>query len=308
MNEDVVELEHPGSLGASQRHGRFDYSPIVARPPLRWPGGARVAVWMVLNLEYFHFSETFPGSPDPGAVPDVPGYSLREYGNRVGVWRLMEILDRHQIRATAAVNSELCLHAPAIIEAGQARSWEWMGHGVSNSVRIPGRTASEQGAMIESTLTGISAATGVRPTGWLGPGLAETQETPDLLRQAGLTYVADWVNDDQPFPMTTAYGDLYSIPYTFELNDKLIFGSRGAPASELHDMIVDQFDVLHREGADSGRVMAIALHPYLTGQPFRSAHLDRALTHLRQRDDVWWATGSEIIEAYRRSTEMQEHE
>jgi peptidoglycan/xylan/chitin deacetylase (PgdA/CDA1 family) len=158
--------------------------------------------------------------------------------------------------------------------------------------------------MIQSTLDGITAATGVRPVGWLGPGLAETEVTPDLLREAGLTYVADWVNDDQPFPLATEHGDLYSIPYTFELNDKLIFGARGAPASELYDVIVDQFEVLYREGAESGRVMAIALHPYLTGQPFRSKYLDQALAHLRQRDDVWWATGSEIIEAYRRSTEM----
>jgi peptidoglycan/xylan/chitin deacetylase (PgdA/CDA1 family) len=283
----------------NNNHERFDYSPIVNREPLRWPNAARVAIWVVPNIEHFHFTESFPGSPDSGAVPDVPGYSLRDYGNRVGIWRMMEVLDRHEVPVTAAINSDICRHAPAIVDAGIARGWEWMAHGTSNSVRIPGLTPDDQRELVEDVLGTISDAVGTRPRGWLGPGLGETAETPDVLREAGLTYVADWVNDDQPFAMRTTHGDLYSIPYAYELNDKLIFGARGVPASRLYQMLVDQFDVLYAEGAQHPRVMGIALHPFITGQAFRSKYLDQALGYLRGHDDVWWATGSEIVDAYR---------
>lgn len=284
-------------------HGRFPYSPIVDRPPIRWPNGARVAVWVIPNVEHFHFDTALPGSPDPGAVPDVPGYAIRDYGNRVGIWRIMDVLDRYAIRATVALNAEVCDYEPRIIEAGNQRGWEWMGHGLSNSVRIPRLAESEERALIQDTVRRIEKGTGTHPSGWLGPGLGETVRTPDLLKSAGLEYVADWVNDDQPYAMQTTGGSLYSLPYSLDLNDKRIFETRGAPAIELRTMIVDQFDVLYREGEVSGRVMAIALHPYLTGTAHRIAQLDQALSYIHAHDQVWWATGREIVAAYRAQVE-----
>lgn len=280
-------------------HGRFAYSPIVDRPPLRWPNGAYVAVWVIPNIEHFRFEGAFPGSPDPGALPDVPSYAVRDYGNRVGVWRMMEVLDRHGIRATVALNAEVCEYEPQIIRAGNERNWEWMGHGLSNSIRIPRLGESEERELIQETVRRIEDSTGTHPSGWLGPGLGETKRTPDLLKEAGLEYVADWVNDDQPYGMRTSGGTLYSIPYSMELNDKRIFEARGAPGEEMRRIIQDQFDTLYREGEQSARVMAIALHPYLTGTPHRIKYLDQALAYVSQHEHVWLATGREIVAAYR---------
>jgi peptidoglycan/xylan/chitin deacetylase (PgdA/CDA1 family) len=275
----------------------------VDRPPLRWPNGARVAVWVIPNVEHFRFDSTFPGSPDPGASPDIPGYSIRDFGNRVGIWRVMEVLDRFGIRGTVALNAEVCDYEPQIIRAGNERKWEWMGHGVSNSVRVTRLTEDEERAHIHDTLQRIEAGTGTRPVGWLGPGLGETVRTPDLLREAGVEYVADWVNDDQPYAMTTAAGPLYSIPYSSTLNDKRIFEGRGETGSEWRTIIVDQFDTLYREGEHSGRVMAISLHPYLTGAGHRIKYLAEGLEYVAGHEHVWWATGSEIVAAYRAQAE-----
>jgi peptidoglycan/xylan/chitin deacetylase (PgdA/CDA1 family) len=285
-------------------HGRFPYRPIVDRPPLRWPNGAFVAVWVIPNIEHFRFDRPFAASPGSGAVPDVPGYAARDYGNRVGVWRFMRVLDRYGIRATVALNADVCDYEPEIVRAGCERGWEWMGHGQTNSVRLDELAQDEEERrVIGDTLARIEAATGARPRGWLGPGLAETVRTPDLLREAGLSYVADWVNDDQPYAMDTAHGALYAIPYTLELNDKRIIEARGASGRDFYAAIVDQFDTLYQEGADSGRVMAIALHPYLMGVPHRIRYLDEGLAYIHRHEHVWWATGAEIVDAYRQHCE-----
>lgn len=278
-------------------HGRFPYSPIVNRPPLRWPNGAHVAVWVIPNVEHFRFDLPVPGGR--GGAPDIPSYASRDYGNRVGVWRIMRTLDRYNIRASVMLNADVCEHEPDIIREGEKRGWEWLGHGLTNSLPLAGMPPGEEERTITETVRLIEQATGRPPRGWLGPGLLETEHTPDLLKKAGFTYVADWVNDDQPYLMQTAHGDLVSIPYTLELNDKRMFERLGVPGPEFTRMIVDQFDTLYAEGADSGRVMAIALHPYLTGVPYRIRYLDEALAYINRHDHVWWATGSEIVDAYR---------
>jgi allantoinase len=304
MAVDSAEIEDRKEATTMREleHGRFAYNPIVGRPPLRWPNGAHVALWVIPNIEHFHFDGTFPGSPDPGAVPDILNYSVRDYGNRVGIWRMMEVLDRHQIRATVALNAEVCEYEPQIVRAGVDRDWEWMGHGVSNSVRIPRLNEDEEREVIGETVRLIKEGTGTPPSGWLGPGLGETRRSPDLLKEAGIEYVADWVNDDQPYPMRTRAGTLYSIPYSSALNDKRIVETNGASGPVLRQIIQDQFDTLYREGAQSGRVMAIALHPYLTGMPYLSKYLDEALAYICQHEHVWRATGREIIAAYRDQT------
>jgi len=284
------------------RYGPFPYSPIIRRPPLRWPNGAHVALWIIPNIEFFALDEKVPaGSGGTGApVPDVPTWSSRDYGNRVGVFRLMEVLERHGIRATVALNSELCAEHPAIIEEGNKLRWEWMGHCESNTRRLNAAAPGEEPRIIKNALAVIEQAAGTRPRGWLGSGLQETWDTLDLLAGEGCEYVCDWTNDDQPYIMTLAGGHtLVSVPYSHEINDKPAFERFHRTADEFREMICRQFDVLYREGAASGRVMAVAIHPYLTGVPHRIDAFDQALAYIGQHDRVWKTTGLEIARHYR---------
>ncbi len=284
-----------------QSYGPFPYSPIIGRPPLALPDGAHVALWVIPNIEFFALDEKVPaGSGGTGApVPDVPAWAVRDYGNRVGVFRLMEVLDRYGVRATVALNSDLCAHHPEIIEEGEKRRWEWMGHNESNTRRLNAAAPGEEPRIVRDALTTIEKATGRRPVGWLGSGLQETWDTLDLLAANGCEYVADWTNDDQPYRMTLDNGkQLISVPYSQELNDKPAFEKHNLTASQFQEMICRQFDVLYREGAQSGRVMAIALHPYLTGVPHRIGALDKALEYICKHDRVWRATGAEIARHY----------
>lgn len=281
---------------------RFSYSAANRRPPYRLPDGARVAVWVVPNIEHFHVDKpsTSLTAFTSRFVPDVLNYSWRDYGARVGTFRLMDLMDRCGIKGTAALNSEACDHYPEIIEAGVQLGWEWIGHGANNSTLLAGMDAEKERAHIQGVLDRIERATGRRPTGWLSPALTETFDTPDLLAQAGVSYVADWVNDDQPYSMNVNGGrQLYSIPYSMDLNDIPAFVEHHMTGEEFAQMIIDQFDVLYEEGEHTGKVMAIGLHTFLVGQPHRSKHLERAFRHIRSRQDVWIATGSEIIEHHR---------
>jgi allantoinase len=282
-------------------YGPFPYSPIIHRPRLNWPNGAHVALWVIPNIEFFSLQEKVPaGSGGSGApVPDVPTWSARDYGNRVGVFRLMQVMDRYGIRGTVALNSDLCAQHPVIIEEGQKRQWEWMGHNESNTRRLNEAAPGEEPRIIRNTLAIIEKATGTRPVGWLGSGLQETWDTVDLLAAEGCEYVADWVNDDQPYEMTIEGGRrLVSVPYSHEINDKPVFERQHRTADEFREMICRQFDVLYREGGESGRVMAICLHPYLTGVPHRIGALDAALDYICRHDGVWKATGAEIARHY----------
>lgn len=285
---------------APREHGRFPYSAIVDRPPLRWPDGARVAVWVIPNVEHFLFDR--PGAAivpaTTGFLPDVLNYSWRDYGPRVGIWRLMEILEKHGIRGTAALNADAARLYPRIVEAGSALGWEWMGHGVNNNTMHDGQSGEEERRLVKSVLETIEESAGVRPRGWLSPGLSETHRTLDLLAESGIDYVANWVNDDQPYPMRVEGGSILSLPYSAEINDYAAFIERGQSGEEFARTIRDQFDVLYEDGRATGRVMAIALHPFLIGHPHRAKHLDRALAHIVSHRDVWFATGSEIADWY----------
>jgi allantoinase len=278
-------------------YGPFPYSPIVRRPRLEWPGGARVALWVIPNIEFFSLEEKVPaGSGGTGVKPpDVPTWAVRDYGNRIGVFRLMRVLDRYGVRGTVALNSSVCAQHPEILEEGRARQWEWMGHNETNTKRLNEVAPEEEKRIVHDALATIEKATGARPVGWLGSGLQETWDTLDLLAAEGCRYVADWVNDDQPYLMSLEGGKrLVSVPYSYEINDKPAFEKQMRTAREFDEMIRRQFDVLYAEGAESGRVMAIALHPYITGQPHRIGALDSALEYICRRDGVWRATGAEI--------------
>jgi peptidoglycan/xylan/chitin deacetylase (PgdA/CDA1 family) len=241
------------------------------------------------------------GSGGPGTpVPDIPSWSARDYGNRVGVFRLMQVLNRYGVRGTVALNSDLCAHHPEIIAEGQKLGWEWIGHCESNTRRLNEAPPGEEKGIIQRTLATIAKASGARPVGWLGSGLQETWDTLDLLAAEGCEYVCDWTNDDQPYEMMLDGGRrLVSVPYSHEINDKPVFERAHRTADEFREMICRQFDVLYREGAESGRVMAIALHPYLTGVPHRIDAFDAALAYICRHPGVWKATGSEIARHYR---------
>jgi allantoinase len=284
------------------KYGPVPYSPIVDRPKLTWPDGAYVALWVIPNIEFFALDERVPaaagGSNAP--IPDVPAWAVRDYGNRIGVFRMMQVMDRYGVRGTVALNSEVCLHHPAIIEAGNKLGWEWMGHNESNTRRLNALPAGEEPRVIKNTLDTIAKASGKRPVGWLGSGLQETWDTVDLLAENGVRYVADWVNDDQPYEMTLDGGrTILSVPYSHDINDKPVFEHHHSSAAEFKEMICRQFDVLYREGAESGRVMAICLHPYITGVPHRIGALEGALDYISNHAHVWKATGAEIARAYR---------
>lgn len=279
------------------RTGPFPYSPIINRPKLSWPKGKRLAFWVIPNIETFALDEKMPEGGSN--IPNVFSWAKREYGNRVGVFRLMKVLERYGIRATVALNSEVCDAAPQIIEEGLKRGWEFMGHGESNTRRLSDtKSLDEERALIDRTLTRIEKATGVRPKGWLGPGLQETWNSVDLLAAAGVEYIGDWTIDDQPFQLNTSPKKLISIPYGHDMGDKTA-AQLFYPPEYFTKMMIDTFNVLYRESGESGRVMPLSLHPYITGVPHRIDSLDKGLEYICRHDDVWFATGSEIVAHYR---------
>ena len=266
----------------------FPFRAIADAPKIIWPNGARVAVWVIPNVEHFHLEI---GSP----APDVRNFSRRDYGNRVGLWRLMEVLTKHRIRGTVALNAEIGIYYPRIMQAMIDLDWELMGHGLTNSKIMSGLEIDAERKLILDTRKVIEDW-GRKMHGWLGPGLTETFNTPDLLKECGVEYVADWVNDDLPYRFNNG---LYSIPYSIELNDMPLFNNPSISIDDFKRRICDSFDVLYAEGATNGRVMGIALHPFLIGAAHRIKYLDEALQYIAGHDKVWFATGDEIIRAYK---------
>ncbi|MEU5884747.1 polysaccharide deacetylase family protein [Spirillospora sp. NPDC047279] len=279
----------------------YDYSPIVERQPIQWPGGARVAFYVGLNVEHFLIDRPSTSLNEATAtlVPDPLNYGWREYGARVGIWRLMETFDRHRIRPSVLLNSDVADRYPQIIKAGLERNWAWLAHGRNNSTLQAGMTLDDERAYLTDVVETIQRATGQRPRGWLGPALTETFQTPRLLAELGLGYVLDWTNDDQPYRLKVP--GMLSVPYTVELNDLGIFTMHGRSGADFVQMFKDQFDQLYADSADSGRVMALALHPFVIGQPHRHKYLDQALGYVADHPGVWLTTSDEIAEHYART-------
>ena len=278
----------------------FDYRPLPGRPRIEWPNGARVAVWIGLNVE--HYAIDKPNLSivpvTTGLVPDPANYGWRDYGNRVGIWRVSDVLAKHGMRASAIVNSEVCDLYPEIIDHGRTREWAWMAHGQRNSVLQTNMERKEEAEYLATMTDTIEQHTGSRPRGWLGPALTETFETPSLLAELGYTYVCDWCNDDQPYPLKAEHGRMMSVPYSIEVNDIPLLLTKGLTGPEFEQTLVDQFDGLYEAAETTGLVMSIPLHPFLVGLPFRLKYLDRALAHIASRQDVWLATSDEIADWY----------
>ena len=284
----------------------YSYSPIVSRSKLVWPEGARVAFYVGLNIEHFEVDKpsTSIWSGTSHLRPDPLNFGWRDYGARVGIWRLTDTLDKYGLRASALLNSDVCMHYPQIIEAGRQRNWAWLAHGKNNSILQADMNLEDERIFLQDVVETIAAATGRRPKGWMGPGLTETFESPRILKDLGLSYVLDWCADDQPFPLSVP--GMISVPYSVELNDIALFVAKGFSGEDFYRIVVDQFDQLYKESAQSGRVMALALHPFVIGQPFRLKYLEKALQYVASHEGVWLTTTDEIAAHYEKI--HQQHE
>jgi allantoinase len=274
-------------------HGRYEYVPIVGRPDYRWPGEKRLAVYVALNLEHFAFGEGLGAELAPGGPqPDVLNHAWRDYGNRVGAWRMLALFDELKLPVSVLVNSAIYGHCPQLMDAFRARGDEVVGHGRTNAERQGVLPEAEERALIEEATAIIERHEGRRPSGWLGPWISESRVTPDLLQEAGYRYVLDWCADDQPIWMKTRNGRLLAVPYPQEINDIPAIVARKVEGDVFADMIVDGFEeMLRQSGGQSENqplVFGIALHAYIVGQPHRLRHLRRALSHIAaRRDDIW---------------------
>ena len=279
---------------------RISYSAIAERPALKLPGGARLAVWVIVNVEEWDIDQTMPRTvltPPAGGspMPDIPNWCWHEYGNRVGFWRMLEVLDEHEIRAVLAVNGTAINAYKPIAKAAVERQWEFIGHGYTQ--RNMQKVENERDD-VARTSAAIREATGKAPRGWLGPGLTETWNTPDLLAEAGYDYVADWVLDDQPVVLKTRGKPIVNIPYTQECNDVAMMLIQHHKASEYQDRALDQFEQIYADAADSARVMALVIHPYIMGAPHRAKYFRRIFEVIRQKPDVAFMTGEQILDWY----------
>ncbi|WP_439575576.1 polysaccharide deacetylase family protein [Phreatobacter sp.] len=293
----MPDLPSPPSLPT---HGRYGYSAITHRPVYDWPGGRRLAVYLGLNLEHFAFGEGLGAELAPGGPqPDVLNFAWRDYGNRVGVWRMIEMFDQLALPASVLVNSAIYGYCPEVMDAFRARGDEVLGHGRTNSERQGVLDEAAEARLIADTSAVINAAEGRTPRGWLGPWISQSRVTPDLLAEAGYTYLLDWCQDDQPVWFATRGGGrILSVPYPQELNDIPAIVARKDSASQFADMIIDQFDEMLEQSAAMPLVMGIALHPYIVGQPFRLRQLRRALAHIAARREAVWITSAGAIAAH----------
>ena len=279
---------------------RVDYSPIIERPPIRWPNGARVALWIAPNIEHYEYLPDFDGVRTAWPrvpIPDVQQYSYRDYGNRVGFWRMTDVLDKHNIRCCVSLNLAVLEHYPEIAEAMIERNYDFMSHGIYNTRYLNALTEEEEREFYRDNIETLRRHTGKPLKGMLGPAVSGTDRTPDLMAEAGLIYHTDWVHDDQPVPIRVKSGKLVSVPYSIELNDVPVFRSN-FEGEYFASICKAQFDQLYEEGAESGRVMCIALHPYLIGQAHRVKYLDEILGYIMSHDGVWQTTADEIAEHY----------
>jgi allantoinase len=281
--------------------GRFPYSAITQRADFTWPGGQRLAVYIGFNLEHFAFGEGLGAGIGPASPqPDVLNYSWREYGNRIGAWRCLELFDQLAFPTAALINTALIEHCPELLQAVIQRGDELVGHGHSNAFRQSDFTVDQELALLQGCKDRIERLQGKPPAGWLSPWISESLVTPDLLAEAGYAYTLNWAHDDQPTPMQTrSQTPLWSIPYPQELNDIPMIMGRHLDGAAFADMVIDNFDEMQQQSQQQSLVMGIALHPYIVGQPYRLRHLRRALQHIakaRDAGDIWVTTPGAICD------------
>jgi allantoinase len=288
--------------GASQMlpAERLQYSAIVDRPPLQLPGGARLIVWPIVNVEVWDIGRAMPRQvlPPPTGVtqqPDFSHWAWHEYGMRVGFWRLKDALDSLGITPTLSINARVCFDYERVARAAREAGWEFMGHSYDQR---PIHAEPDQRATIQKAVQVLREYTGKQPLGWLGPGLTETLDTPDFLAEAGIRYIADWVIDDEPCEIETAHGRVIAMPYTVELNDIPMMMVQHHAAREFEDRCVDYFERVYAESKTRAKVMAIAVHPYISGVPHRIRYFERVFERLKREEGVVFWTGEQILRWY----------
>lgn len=286
-------------LGALPDHGRFPYRAITQRPRYRWPNGAGLAVYIGFNIEHFAFGEGLGANIGPASPqPDVLNFSWREYGNRVGAWRCLELFDSLALPTAALINTALYTHCPELVAAFVARGDELVGHGHSNAERQGALDEAGERALLMHCRQQMRVHSGVETQGWLSPWISESRLTPDLLAETGYHYTLNWCHDDQPLPMRTRSGQaLWAVPYPQELNDIPMIVARQMDGKDFAQMVIDNTDEMLDQARAQPLVMGVALHPYLVGQPYRLRHLRCALQHLaaaRDRGEVWFTTPGAI--------------
>ena len=301
MQQYAYRPDAPPTPRLRDAQGWSQFSAIDARPRLAWPGGARIALWVCPNLLHYEF--TPPHDPWLNAwarmpAPDVLMYGRQDYANRAGFWRMLKVLDRHEVRCTAVVNAAALQMNPDITAAAVERRWAYLGHGITNTGFVYGMNARQEADYYNRMRDIVEQLTGVRMTGTGGPGpQSSTENTPDVLAACGFVYHADWFNDDEPCPLQVAQGRLISMPYAMETNDAPFLGS-AFEADDFLNVAKLQFDQLYAEGAERGKILCLSVHPALIGQPQRIRYLDELLGYIRSHSGVWNATGDEIAASY----------
>ena len=285
---------------------RVPYQALIDRPKLTLPGNARVGLWIILNVEEWRIEKPMPRTvlPPPMGVPllpDVPNWSWHEYGMRAGFWRQFEALTTLAIPTTLAINGHVCKSYPRVASAAREAGFEFMGHGY---LQGPMHKVENQDDAIARTVEALTQFTGKPPRSWESPGLTETDETLDLLRKHGIEYVADWVIDDLPQEIDTPHGVITTIPYTVEMNDITVYALQQHESDVFLKRGMDHFDRLYREGADNARIMALSIHPYITGVPHRIRYLEELLDYIIGHEGVALMTASDIGDWYRREMEQ----
>ncbi len=286
-------------------HQHYDWSPVVTREALQWPQGARVALCVIVNLEHLEWSPA-EGSFQTATLydrplPDYRNYSHREYGHRVGIFRVLDTLEKHGIRPTVAMDALTAENYPYLVKHCLQRGCEIIGHGMSVSRMITSEMSEEtERGYIRESIEALTHATGSAPRGWLGPEYGESVRTPQLLAEAGIGYVCDWANDEQPYAMKVPQGELYALPIMLDMDDVFALKERRFPVDDYAELLKEGFDTIYGDATDSGRLLVLNLHPWLIGQPFRIGYLDDALGHMVRRQGVWAASGGEIIDWYRK--------
>lgn len=281
-----------------RHHNRYGYSPITERPQFSWPDGKRVAFYVALNVENFSFGEGLGHTPTSlGPPPDTRNYGWRDYGLRVGIWRIFDLMDKLELPLCHLLNASVCEHMPQIAERIRSRGDEVVGHGYTNSERQSDMDYPAEEAMVRAATKTLEEYCGHRPMGWMGPWISETPSTPDILRAAGYSYVLDWPADDQPFWMKTKSGPLLSVPYPIEINDSPVMLSRYQPATDFYQMIIDQFEEMLEVSEQQSLVFGVSLHTFVAGQPFRMRQIRKAMQYIRDHaryKDLWVTTPGNI--------------
>ena len=283
-------------LAQLNKHNRYDYCPLPERPDFLWPGGKRLAVCICNNIEVFSFLSGLGSDSASLTAPQTTrNYAWRDYGNRVGQWYLFDLLEEYGLPASHNINSMLIDECPQIVARIKQRGDEFIGHGRTNAERQDALSEQEEKQLIAEATQSIKRYAGMQPDGWLGPYLAQSAVTLDLLKEAGYKYVLDWPADDQPFWMRTRSGPLLSVPYSLELNDSPVIVFRHEAVANFEKMIIDQFDEMLLQSRKWSLVYSLVIHPFIIGQPFRLRALRRALAHIvESRDDLWITTPGSV--------------